>query len=324
MFLKNLKLAQKFTALLIAIFLIGTAMSGVALAKVLDYSSQEMVSNKALMLMETMNSVRHYTSTEINPELVDRLDTEFLPETVPAYSAREVFEHLRTSRGYQNFFYKEAVVNPTNPRDQADDFEFELIEGFRRRENLEEVSGFRTTLSGELYYIARPISMTEPSCLQCHGAPSDAPATMIAHYGDRNGFGWKLNEVIGAQVISVPADDVRKSARQSFVLIMGIVAIAFATAIGLVNFWLKRFVIRPINKMAQVAEAVSTGDMEAEFQVTTKDEVGRLADAFQRMKLSLALAMKRLERYRMGQRPVDQRGNRGSSQPSIDSAGEPE
>jgi len=308
MFLKNLKLAQKFTALLIAIFLMGTAMSGIALAKVLDYSSQEMVSNKALMLMETMNSVRHYTSTEINPELVDRLDIEFLPETVPAYSAREVFEHLRTSEGYQSFFYKEAVVNPTNPRDKADDFEFGLIEGFRRRESLDEINGFRNTPSGDVYYIARPISMTEQSCLQCHGVPSDAPATMIAQYGDRNGFGWKLGAIIGTQVISVPADDVRQDARQSFVMIMGIVAIAFATAIFLVNLWLKQFVIRPINKMAQVAEAVSTGDMEAEFEVTTKDEVGRLAEAFQRMKLSLSLAMSRLERYRMGQ--SDQKGDR--------------
>ena len=33
---------------------------------------------------------------------------------------------------------------------------------------------------------------------------SAAPANLILTYGSANGFGWKLNEVIGAQIVSVP------------------------------------------------------------------------------------------------------------------------
>ncbi|MEB3355686.1 MAG: DUF3365 domain-containing protein [Synechococcales bacterium] len=306
MFLKDLKLAQKFTLLLLSVFLIGILVSGAALAAILNYNAQSAVATKALMLMETMNSVRHYTDTQIHPELVERLDTEFLPETVPAYSAREVFEHLRTNRDYSEFFYKEAVLNPTNLRDKADNFEAAVINRFRQSPNLGELSNFRTTPGGDLFYIARPIKITEQSCLECHGNPADAPASMIAFYGDANGFNWKLNEVLGVQMISVPASQVHQNARQSFVLIMGIVTLAFASAVVLVNFWLKRFVIRPINRMVMVAEAVSTGDMQAEFDVKSKDEVGRLAEAFQRMKMSLSVAMRRLERYRVGRRDKEQ------------------
>lgn len=302
MFLKNLKLAQKFTLLLLTVFLIGILVSGVALAAILDRNAQDTVATKALMLIETMNSVRSYTNDQVKPELSDRLDAEFLPETIPAYSAREVFEHLRENRAYSEFFYKEATLNPTNLRDKADAFETEIVERFRESGSTTEVRGFRATPSGDLFYIARPIQITNPACLECHSDPAEAPASMIDFYGDQNGFNWKLDEIVGAQMISVPASQVRKNARQSFVLIIGIVAIAFATAIFLVNLWLKRFVIRPINKMARVAEAVSTGDMKAEFEVNSKDEVGSLAEAFQRMKMSLSMAMGRLERYRVGRR----------------------
>jgi HAMP domain-containing protein len=304
-----MKLAQKFTLLLLTIFLIGILASGAALASILNYNAQNTVAAKALMLIETMNSVRSYTSEQINPELSDRLETEFLPETVPAYSAREVFEHLREDPEYNNFFYKEATLNPTNLRDKADDFEATVVEKFRQSEALSEQRGFRPTPTGELFYIARPIQITQQSCLECHSSPDVAPPSMIDFYGDQNGFNWELDEIVGAQMISIPASQVRQNARQSFVLIMGIVAIAFAAAILLVNFWLKRFVIKPLNQMARAAEAISTGDMQAEFDVQSQDEVGKLAEAFQRMKLSLSMAMNRLERYRIGRRDTPPGGN---------------
>ena len=104
-----------------------------------------------------------------------------------------------------------------------------------------------------------------------------------------------MNEIVGAQMVYVPASEVFQTARQSFVLVIGIVGVILATAIFLINFWLKRYVIRPLNQITQVAEAVSTGDMEAEFEQQSNDEVGSLAKAFTRMKRSLAIALKNLE-----------------------------
>lgn len=301
--LKNLQLGQKFTLMLVLVFLGGVLASSLALSSVLNRSTQSQLTTNALMLMETMNSIRTYTSDHVQPEIADRLDTEFLPESVPAYSAREVFETFRLNPAYSDFFYKEATLNPTNLRDQADAFETELVNSFRANpNNASEVSGFRNTPAGDLYYIARPIKITEPSCLECHSIPAAAPASMIERYGSENGFGWELNEIVGAQMISVPAARVVRGARQSLVLILGIFVIAFAIAIILVNLWLKRFVVRPLNRMARVAEAVSMGDTAAEFTQDSQDEVGQLAEAFNRMRLSLQMAMQRLERYREGRR----------------------
>ena len=301
--LTNLKLGQKFTILLLVVFLGGIIVSGLALSTILNRTAQDQITSKALMLMETMNSVREYTSSQVKPELIERLDTEFLPEVIPAYSAREVFETFRASgENYREFFYKEATLNPSNLRDKADTFETAIVENFRKQDNPKEVSDFRPTPSGDLFYIARPIKIQKQSCLECHSTPEAAPKSQIERYGDVNGFGWKLNEVVGAQIISVPAATTLKLARQSLVLILGIVVAVFAIAILMVNLWLKRYVVRPINRMAMIAEAVSTGDTEAEFGQLSQDEVGKLAQAFNRMRMSLKMAMQRLERYRMGRR----------------------
>ncbi len=303
--LSNLKLGKKFTILLLLVFLGGIAVSGAVFAAILNYTAQNQITSEALILFKTINSIRDYTDTQVNPELAERLETEFLPQSVPAYSAREVFEKLRTDEDFSEYFYKEATLNPSNLRDKTDRFETEIVERFRENQNLKELRGFRSVPSGELFYIARPIPITKASCLECHSTPDRAPKSMIERYGTANGFGWKLNEIIGAQVIYVPASQVFQIARQSFILVMGIVVVIFAAAIFLVNLWLKRYVVRPLNRMTQVAEAVSTGDMEAEFEQKSNDEVGSLAQAFTRMKTSLTIALKRLEQYRLERRRPD-------------------
>lgn len=296
--LSKLKLGQKFTLMLLVVFIGGILMSGIALSRLLNHTAQAGLTNKALMLMETMNSVRQYTVDEVRPELEDRSETEFLPEIVPSYSAHRVFATLQSSPNYQDFFYKEAVLDPTNPKDQADEFEAELVSVFQRPESGEELHGFRDTPGGKLFYIARPIQINQEACLTCHSTPDRAPKSMIALYGNEGGFNWELNEIVGTQLISVPAQTVFREARQSLFITLLVFTGVFALAVFLVNFWLKRYVVRPINRMAATAEAVSTGDTKAEFIKWSDDEVGNLTDSFNRMRLSLQMAMQRLERHR--------------------------
>jgi HAMP domain-containing protein len=296
--LHNLKLGTKFNLLLVTLLLIGILISGTALAAILNRSAESQVTNKALILIQAMNSVRDYTSTQVNPLLKERLKTEpeFLPQTVPGYSAREVFEKLRSNKEYSDFFYNEATLNPTNRRDLADDYEKGLIERFRGDRELKELTGFRTFPGGNLYYIARPITVKNQSCLECHSTPEAAPKSLIATYGRNGGFGWQLNEIVGAQIISVPASEVANTTRQSLLLVMSAVGGVFAITIIFINLMLRLTVIKPLNRMAMVAHDVSVGKLESEFQQTSHDEIGVLAAAFNRMKLSLSMAMDMLNR----------------------------
>jgi HAMP domain-containing protein len=300
--LKNLKLGKKFTILLLLVFAWGVVFSGIALATLLERNAQNEITSKALILLATMDSVRDYTRNQVKPELDDKLKYEFLPQAIGPFAARKVFEQLHADKAYSEFFYKEATLNPLNIRDKADDFETELVERFRTETALKELTGSRSLFGEDLFYIARPLRVTESSCLECHSTPDVAPKSMIERYGTTHGFGWKLNQIVGAQIISIPTSALFQKARQSFVLIMGTVVGVFATAILMVSFWLRRYVVRPLNRMTRVAEAVSTGDTNAEFEGVSKDEVGSLAEAFTRMKTSLAIAMKMLEQDSTGYR----------------------
>ncbi|AUB36788.1 HAMP domain [Nostoc flagelliforme CCNUN1] len=298
--LKNLNLKQKFTILLLVILTFGLSLSGFALSSLLRENAKQDISSTGLMLMQTMSSVRKYTNTQVNPELADKLETEFLPQSVPAYSAREVFDILRKTPDYRDFFYKEATLNPTNLRDKADGYETEIVERFRNKSDLKELSGFRSIPGGDIFYIARPLPVSEQSCLVCHSVPEAAPPSMINLYGTANGFGWKLNEIVGAQIITVPANNVINKAHQSSLLIILIVSTIFIATILLVNFFLNRQVVMPLKRMTRIAEEVSTGHMDVEFEQMSNDEIGNLAKAFKRMQLSLEMAMKRIKRTQGG------------------------
>jgi HAMP domain-containing protein len=298
MFLEKLKLGPKFNILLALVFVAGFGLSGLAMSQVLAKQAEADVTAKAQVLIQAMNSVRDYTSTQIQPLLKDRLETEpaFIPETVPAYSATEVFERLRKDNVYQDFFYKEATLNPTNLRDKADSFEANLVEQFRKDPNKKELSGFRDLPGGKIFYIAHPLSVSKESCLRCHSTPDRAPKSQIATYGTDRGFGWQLNEIVAAQTVSVPAEEVINNARQSLWLILAILLGIFVAILGLVNYLLTRSVIRPIRQMARTAEAVSMGHMEEEFNQKSQDEIGSLAAAFNRMKSSLEISMSMLNK----------------------------
>jgi len=297
--LRKLKLASKFTLILMLVFIGGIFISGAALSKALEHRAEKEVTSQALLLIQAMNSVRNYTSEHVNPLLASRLETEpvFIPETVPAFSATEVFENFRKNELYKNFFYKEATLNPTNLRDKADNFETKLVEQFRNQPETTEITGFRTVPGGDVFYIARPLAIKKESCLRCHSTPENAPKSQLATYGAEWGFGWKLNEIVAAQIISVPSDEVFASARQSLSLVMGILVGIFAIVVLCLNFFLKRAVIQPIKKISRVAQQVSTGDMAADFEQTSSDEIGVLAASFNRMKSSLEIAMKLLNQH---------------------------
>jgi methyl-accepting chemotaxis protein len=294
---KNYNLGTKLNLILVGILISTIVACGVFLSYVLKIKTEREVADKAFLIIETMNSVRSYTNSQVKPELAARLATEsnFIPETVPAYSAREVFEGLRQQAEYENFFYKEATLNPTNLRDKADEFETEITEQFRQDKQLKELTGFRLSNGENLYYIARPLAIKKTSCLECHSTPEKAPANLINTYGKEHGFGWKLDEIVASQIVSVPAGQVYSAARRLQLLVIGIFAVFFIIAIALTNLFLNQSIIQPIKHMAALATKISTGELDLQFQHDNKDEIGSLATSLNRMILSLQMAINMID-----------------------------
>ncbi len=297
-----MKLLLKLSFIFVLVFGLGLAAITYLSHDLLQANARTQVLDQAEMIVGTAAAMRHYTDNHVKKAL-DTLsfqpdsprDLVFHPETVPAFAATEMFNFLRENNAaFADYYYKEATLNPTNLRDRTTEWEADIVQDFRNHADKPQITGERSTATGRSLYLARPLVATK-SCLACHSTPDVAPAAMIKAYGSVNGFGWKENEIIGAQIISVPITKATDIAYRTYVRLMTcFVAVGLLTLIVL-DVALYFTVIRALNRFARDAERISKGEMDIpELQVKGNDEISTLAAAFNRMHRSLAAAVKML------------------------------
>jgi HAMP domain-containing protein len=288
-------LRAKFNLVILVACSAGFLVAAVVLYRVADANARDQILQNARIMMSAADAIRHYTSTDLAPLLpIETRAGKFVPETVPAFAAQSNLKQLQSD--FPGFAYREAALNPTNPANRAYDWEADIIRTFRDRPDLHEVITERDTPSGRLLHMARPITVRDQACLSCHSAPANAPISLIRSYGTANGFGWNLNETIGAQVLSVPMTLPLKVAHAAYVTSLVILVLAFAVIIGVLNLLLHYLVITPVGRLSTIADAVSLGSEDIESYVKPgNDEISTLSIAFNRMRESLKQAMAMLK-----------------------------
>lgn len=287
-----MSLRLKFNLILVAMGMFGLLVAGAIAYDLQIKHAREEVLETAAILMESALAVRDYTVDELQPLISAGSGGKFVVQTVPAYAASRYVHNLQQER--PDYSYKEAALNPTNPLNRATDWEVDIIDHFRTHD-VAEMVGERDTPIGKTLYLSRPIRITNPSCLVCHSTPAAAPAGLLDRYGNSNGFGWQLNEVIGAQIVTVPQSIALERAYHEFYLFMGALLGVFLVVGVALNLLLHRFVIAPVIKMAEHADKVSTGTLDLpELTVHGKDEIASLGRSFNRMQRSLGSAVNML------------------------------
>ncbi|MBL8520723.1 MAG: DUF3365 domain-containing protein [Betaproteobacteria bacterium] len=282
-------LRTKFNLVLLLVFTLGLAVTGYVSYNLLQQNAKDEVLRNAGVIMEAALSMRHYTQKHVSPKLDYQPDT-FLPESVPAFAATEMMNQLR--KKYDSYHYKEAALNPTNPRDRAVEWEADIVNEFRNNAGKQEIMGMRMAASGPALYLARPLRISEEGCLACHSTADRAPAPLVAQYGANNGFGWKLNETIGAQIVSVPMTVPIANADRAFITFMGSITGVFVLLFIILNVMLSFLIVRPITRLSEAANEISTGNMDIpEFSDRGNDEMALLSKSFNRMRRSLQKAI---------------------------------
>lgn len=287
-------LKAKFNLVMLTAFLVGLGLAAAYSWQIVHETARRAVLQEAAIMTAQASAVRHYTDSEIDPLLAEQNKVHFLPQSIPFYAAQETMRAL--SRQFPDYTYKEAALNPTNPADRATDWEAGMIDQFRRSPTLKTFTITRDTPRGSILSIAYPIRVNDKSCLDCHSTPQAAPASMVDLYGSANGFGWKLGEVVGAQIVSVPMQLALQRANATFVEYVGGLAVIFGVTLLLLNVLLHLIVVKPVRSIAARAGEISTGNLDVpEFEVQGRDEIASLATSFNRMRRSLARAMKLLD-----------------------------
>lgn len=290
-----MKLLTKFNLVLLVFF----GASGFLIAHLayqfLMRNARDQVLQQAELMMAGAGSTRDYTSEQIKPLLLKNPEheTNFLPQTVPAFAATTIFNSMRKS--YPDYSYREATLNPTNLIDRAEDWEADLVRYFADHPGDKKEVGERETPTGRYLYLAKPM-IAKQSCLECHSTPDVAPAAMIKTYGPQNGFGWKLDQVIAAQIVSVPMTLPVQVADKAYRSLIFFLVATFLITIAALDAALYLIVIRPLRRVSQSADRISKGETDLpELEVRGRDEIADVTSSFNRMHVSLAKALKMLD-----------------------------
>lgn len=286
-------LRAKFNLVMLIAFLVGMALAGGLSYTLVQENARREVLQQAAVMMAQASVISSYTEREIAPLLADQLKLRFLPQTIPFWAAQTNFRALQEQ--FPDYSFREPALNPTNPADRPTDWQADIIDVFRRDAKQSELITTRDSPTGPILSFSRPIVVSDQGCLQCHSTPAAAPPTMVDLYGTAGGFGWKLGETVGAQIVSVPMRVALERANHTFLTVMAGLAFVFLIMVVLLNLLLHFIIIRPIRSISATASEISLGNMATpEFVVHGRDEIASLAESFNRMRRSLANAMKLL------------------------------
>jgi hypothetical protein len=237
-------LRTKFNLGILFVSIAALGLAGYFVRSALQSNAREEVLQSARIMMESAIAVREYTVSEIKPLLVIQQTRKFIPQIVPAYAAAEYAK--RFQKKHPEYTYKEATLNPTNPANQATDWEADIVDWFREHKDAKEFIGERETSAGRQLYLSRPITIKNPACLGCHETAEKAPRTLVETYGSENGFGWKVGETIGAQLVSVPMSIPIDRADKTFRTIMITMCGVFIALFLLINVMLHFLVLKQV------------------------------------------------------------------------------
>ena len=255
-----MSLRLKFNLVLACVLLVAAAGTGLYVHRFLQKTAIEEVQHNSQLMMHAAMAIRDYTTELVKPHLDVTLAEQFLPQTVPAFAATETLRRLQSK--FPGYDSKEAVLNPTNVRDRATEWEERIVKDFRegRADVKKEVTGEVGEGMHRTMYVARAITIKQQQCLACHSTPANAPPTMLKIYGDKNGFGWQMNETIGIQVVRVPMFYPLEKARTTFNTVMTALAGSFLLLFAILNLSLSSLVIEPMARLNRKLEELATKD----------------------------------------------------------------
>jgi protein-histidine pros-kinase len=288
------KLLAKFNLVLILVFGLGMALIAHYAYNFLMADARQQVLQQAELLAASASATESYTVDKVSPilEKTPQHSSDFLAQTIPFSAASVTFKYMRAS--YSDYVLREAALNPTNLDDRATEWEVDLINYFRDHPDQANHVGERTTPTGPVLYVATPVAAAA-GCLQCHSQPAIAPKAMLRHYGAEHGFGWKPNEIVGAQIVSVPMAVPIALADKGFRdLLIGLSGI-FLLTIALIDIAMYMIVIRPLRRVSRNADVISKGEIDLPpLEIKGKDEIAEVTASFNRMHTSLIKAFEML------------------------------
>jgi class 3 adenylate cyclase len=171
--------------------------------------------------------------------------------------------------------------SPTNPLNEADRVESQLVDTFQNSPDRHRIDQFIDKRDGRYLMSAAPISLSQDRCLKCHSVPQIAPIIRVKTY-PKGGFGWKKDQIVGATVVYVPSDPPHQQATGVLITTAEVLIPVVLLCIGFLVWRIQTSVCKPLIGLAESCEFLRDGNWNAKFTGGNNDEVSNLALSFQR------------------------------------------
>lgn len=231
------------------------------------------------LIFNFITSSRHYLQNNKHPEIMSGF-----------VLSRGVWEELKKET--PGYIFKQATVNPLHLQDKADQIELQLIDKFRGNSSLKNDEGLIEKNGASFFYLATPISVSQ-ECLECHGDPDKASQEQVDRYGKENGYNWTVGETIATDIIYVPVREPLQKAKKNALNLLLFSSVGIILVMLIVGYFFNHYVVQPVTMLEKRATEISLGEnIDASIATNTKDEIGSLARAVDRLRISVQKMLK--------------------------------
>lgn len=289
---KNWKLRTKVAVPALVIMAVLSCLLGVLIYRLQKQSAIAQARQTAQSIAVQIAADRAtYTERVVTKLLSERADIAFAdmknvgsPKSLPLPAS---FVHLTSNIVNSKGFHTADLLSlwNINPDKRApnDDIRRALEEVVRSPEQAQEMI-FDQGNNARFVSVTADLASAQ-GCVDCHNRHPDSK---------RHDF--RLGDVMGGLVVSVPlVRPLADAASNAVALTVGLAAV-FALVLFVVSAIQWAFISKPLLRLEHAADQISLGELETPVVVESKDEVGSLAKAFERMRVSLSRAMASLEK----------------------------
>lgn len=295
--LKNMSIRKRVFVILAIVYLFSMVFVVGGGYYLLTEDTRREAADKTQLFLRTMNANQKYMAKFVRPQLKEILKEEgsgihFPEASVGAVMQGKTAKILNTA--YPEYNLKISSPNSLNPDNQSTPFEEGLIAGFDNGD-YDEWNGF-TEINGESFYATAIPVEARKGCIWCHDTPEAAHPDQVEEYGSTSGYGYKEGDIVGTRICYVSTQEIVELTYKKLGFLSGSVSLLFLLALIIIDMIINRSVVKPIENIVDIAGDISRGKMDRSFEVDTNDEIKSLANAFNRMKVSLQKAMDILKR----------------------------
>jgi PAS domain S-box-containing protein len=229
------------------------------------------------VVMDAIGATRAYVREVLRPRMFEILPPErFVIEAMSSsYISRVTMENFNEK--LPEFNYRRVARNARNPDFTPNSREKEMIDFFQNNKETTAWSGIIRTPIGRRFIQSQPVVFND-SCMRCHGKAEDAPADILARYGDSRGFQHQSGRIGGLVSVSIPLDSNLSGIQTSALwILLGILGSSLILYI-FIRLFFQQLVVSNLQSLVSLfRESVGDGDEAQLYQdIASKDELREL------------------------------------------------